>query len=224
MKSANLASRKHIAVFVAWSFLASQLGAQQPAQVVEKPHAPVLIRPYLPTSMPPARQINSNRLHDLIRGGKLYLTVQDAIALAIENNLDLEVDRYGPLRAEWNLKRAASRRTAARRHFGNSLANQAVSGQGVQGSEVSAGLASNGGSNVSTSAPQNVQQIGPITPNLDADFQNQSVYSHTTSPQSNVVVSQTPALVDIHHVYDSFRPARANYQAAMYRLRLTNPI
>jgi outer membrane protein len=204
MTSALLASRKHVAVFMACSFLASQLGAQQPAQVVEKPHVPVLIRPYLPTSMPPARQTNLHRLQELIRGGKLYLTVQDAIALAIENNLDLEVDRYGPLTAEWNLKRAEAGGALRGVTSTNAVVNQAASGQGVLGSEVSAGLANSGGGGISTSAPQNVQQIGPITPNLDADFQNQSGYSHTTSPQANVVVSQTPALVDIHHIYDSF--------------------
>ncbi len=34
------------------------------------------------------------RIHDLIRAGQLYLSLQDAIALALENNLDLELERY----------------------------------------------------------------------------------------------------------------------------------
>ena len=37
---------------------------------------------------------NTNRIYSLIRAGTLYLTVQDALALAIENNLNLEIDRY----------------------------------------------------------------------------------------------------------------------------------
>ena len=34
------------------------------------------------------------RVHDLIRAGNLYLSLQDALALAIENNLDIELQRY----------------------------------------------------------------------------------------------------------------------------------
>jgi len=38
---------------------------------------------------------DSNRIGSLIRAGQLYLSLQDAIALALENNLDLELERYG---------------------------------------------------------------------------------------------------------------------------------
>ncbi len=37
---------------------------------------------------------NSQRFHDLLRAGNLYLSLSDALALAIENNLDIELDRY----------------------------------------------------------------------------------------------------------------------------------
>src|SRR5579872_425452 len=37
---------------------------------------------------------NSPRVHDLLRSGNLYLSLQDALALAIENNLDIELQRY----------------------------------------------------------------------------------------------------------------------------------
>src|SRR5580698_10297490 len=101
MKNIFMVSRRPIALIAGWACASSQMSAQQSPQVVEKPHVTVLIRPYLPTSVPPVRLTNSGRLHGLIRGGKLYLTVQDTIAVAIENNLDLEIDRYGPLKAEW---------------------------------------------------------------------------------------------------------------------------
>lgn len=204
MTRAVIFSREAIAVLAAWGTLASQVNAQQSPVVVEKPHVTVLLRPYIPTSMPPAKLTNSDRLHGLIRGGKLYLTVQDAIAVAIENNLDLEIDRYGPLRAEWDLKHAEAGGPLRGVTSSNSLSNQATSGQGVLGSEQSAGLASNNGTNTSGTLSQTVQQIGPITPNLDADFQNQSGFSHITTPQFNTTVSQTDALVDTHHVFDSF--------------------
>ena len=196
-------TQKAFAVFVAWSLLVSQLSAQQSPQTVEKAHAIVLVRPYLPTTMPPVQLKNSNRLHNLVRGGKLYLTVQDAIALAIENDVDLEVDRYGPLLAEWNLKRVQAGGPLRGVTAGNTLSNQAVSGQGVQGSEASAGLASNSGGNGNSGSNGIIQQLGPVTPNLDAAFQNTSEFAHLTYPQANTTVSQTPALVNTEHIFNS---------------------
>jgi outer membrane protein TolC len=38
---------------------------------------------------------DSVRLQSLVRDGKLYLSLRDAISLALENNLDLELERYG---------------------------------------------------------------------------------------------------------------------------------
>src|SRR6266853_1299392 len=37
---------------------------------------------------------NSPSVHELIRAGNLYLSLEDALALAIENNLDVELQRY----------------------------------------------------------------------------------------------------------------------------------
>src|SRR5579883_912406 len=71
-----------------------------------RPSLPVFVRPYAPVAVPPIRTANSQRLETLMRGGILYLTVQDAIALALENNLQLEVDRYNPMTAEWQLERS----------------------------------------------------------------------------------------------------------------------
>jgi outer membrane protein TolC len=47
------------------------------------------------------------RLQGLIRDGKLYLTLQDAIALALENNLDVETERYNLVLAHTDEVRAA---------------------------------------------------------------------------------------------------------------------
>ena len=43
---------------------------------------------------------NSGRLDSLLRAGNLYLSMQDAIALALENNLDIAIQRYGPQLAD----------------------------------------------------------------------------------------------------------------------------
>src|SRR5665647_851003 len=50
--------------------------------------------PGLPRTRPAVRYENSTRVHDLIRAGNLYLSLQDALSLAIENNLDIELQRY----------------------------------------------------------------------------------------------------------------------------------
>ena len=49
---------------------------------------------------------DSQRLHDLVRAGSLYLGLQDALALAIENNLDVELDRFAVPQGDTELKRA----------------------------------------------------------------------------------------------------------------------
>src|SRR5256885_1500688 len=136
--------QKQLAVLVAWSCLVSQSGAQEFSVAVEKPQAPILVRPYMPATVLPVRLRNSDRLTKLIRAGKLYLTVQDAIALAIENNLDLEVDRYGPISAQWQLQRQQAGGPLRGVTGGNTLANQNTSGQGIAGSQAAAGLAGNG--------------------------------------------------------------------------------
>ena len=196
--------QKIFTVLVAWSCLLPPSRAQE-TLLVERPNAPVIVRPYMAPSVPPVRLKNSNRLRNLIRAGKLYLTVQDAIALAIENNLDLEVDRYGPIVAEWQVERQQAGGPLRGVTGGNTLVNQATSGQGIAGSQQSAGLTGGGNNNGGSGAgAATVSQIGPITPNLDAVLQNATAFSHTTTPQPNTLQSQTPSLIDTRHIYDTF--------------------
>jgi outer membrane protein len=192
-----------LGVLIAWSCLVWQLGAQPTQQFVERPHAPLFMRPYEGAKLAPMRISNSDRLYRLIRGGKLYLTVQDAIALAIEDNLDIEVDRYGPVSAEWTFERLQAGGPLRGVTAGNSLANQATSGQGVLGSQVSAGLATNNSGNQGAGTNAVISQIGPVTPNLDATLQSTWGFFHTTAPQPNTTQSQTPTLIDTRHVYNN---------------------
>ncbi len=59
-------------------------------------HVPNLFGPYIPRSVPLPVLSNSPRVDDLIRDGKLHLSLQDAIYLALENNLDIASARYDP--------------------------------------------------------------------------------------------------------------------------------
>lgn len=67
--------------------------APQPFHV-DLPHSHKPLAPYRPSDAPPLDLRNSPRLESLIRDGKLYISLHDAIALAIENNLDLAYFRY----------------------------------------------------------------------------------------------------------------------------------
>jgi outer membrane protein TolC len=67
---------------------------------------PNVIYPYTTPFVPEVRLDNSQRLKDLISDGKLMLTLNDAIALALENNLDIEVARYELPKAQTDFLRA----------------------------------------------------------------------------------------------------------------------
>src|ERR1700722_2410591 len=61
---------------------------------------------YSPGSVSPPSFADSPRIRDLIRAGNIYLSLQDAIALALENNLDIELERYGIQMAKTDTYRA----------------------------------------------------------------------------------------------------------------------
>jgi len=49
---------------------------------------------FRPTTIPKASFANSVRLTDMVKDGKIYLSLSDAIALALENNYDIAIARY----------------------------------------------------------------------------------------------------------------------------------
>ena len=62
--------------------------------------------PYRYPHVPELFPGSSARLQSLVHDGKLYLTAHDAIALAIENNLDVEIERYNLILADTDKRRA----------------------------------------------------------------------------------------------------------------------
>jgi outer membrane protein len=160
-----------------------------------RPSVPFL-KPYLPAQVPPIRLANSGRFGNLVRAGMLYLTVQDAIALALENNIDIEVARYNPIVAEWQLERARAGGALPGVPSGASQVGSVANGQGVVGSQAAAGVTTgaNGGSGAIASNAT-ISQIGPITQTLDPTLQESTVFSHQTTPQSNGVQSILPVLI-----------------------------
>lgn len=64
------------------------------------------VGPYTPTTAPPADFLNSPRLEDLVKSGKIYLSLSDAIVLALENNYDIAIQRFNLNIADTDLLRA----------------------------------------------------------------------------------------------------------------------
>jgi outer membrane protein len=69
-------------------------------------HFPNPLAPYTPQHLPPSDLRNTERIGQLLQNGKLYLTMNDAVALALENNLDIAISRYNLNIADTDVLRA----------------------------------------------------------------------------------------------------------------------
>jgi outer membrane protein len=69
---------------------------------------PRVLQPYRPEAVPQPKLGNSARIDSLMRDGKIYLSINDAVALALENNLDIDIARYNLNIADADLLRAKS--------------------------------------------------------------------------------------------------------------------
>ncbi len=67
---------------------------------------PNLFAPYKPISVDPVGLANSPRIDQMIQDGKLNLSLQDAVELALQNNLDIIVQRYNPWLADTSILKA----------------------------------------------------------------------------------------------------------------------
>jgi len=152
-----------------------------------------LTNAYRQRTVPAINLDNSPRLENLVRAGNLYLTAPDVVALAIENNLDVEVQRYGPLLAKEVLKRAQSGGALRSVGLGVAAGPQSVSLQGV--SVNSNGAAASTAGNGVSSGGGIVTQLGPSLLSLDPTFLAFTNFAHTTSPQSNTFLTGTTSLV-----------------------------
>lgn len=161
-------------------------------RAITPPRLGWLTRPYQTKIIQPPRLTNSPRLNSLIRAGILYLSAQDVVALAIENNIDVEVQRYTPLLAREVLRRAEA--GGALRSVGLPVAAgpQSVSLQGVTVNP--AGLSASGGGGISSGGGI-VTQLGPPIPSLDPTVSGFVNFQHATTPQSNTVLTGTTSLV-----------------------------
>jgi len=170
---------------------------QSPEVSITEPSPPPVVGPLLRPFhvqrrvVAPAKLTNTSRLESLVRGGNLYLSVQDVIALVLENNLDIAIQRYGPFLSREVQRRAEGGgflRSVDTPVFSGpvsvSLAGVSVNSNGLAGGS---GVGSGGGI---------VIQIGPTPPNLDPYLFAYTNFAHVTTPLSNTILSQTSALTN----------------------------
>ena len=157
-----------------------------------------LIRPYRPTIVAQPTTGNSSRLESLLRGGNLYLSMQDAIALTLENNLDIAIQRYGPELADAAILGAEAgafaKGVSTSVTAGPSGVTVSTSGT-TPGTNLNAVSTANAGS-PSAVAASVVQSSGPPIPALDPILIGTATWAHTTTPQSNTVVTGTTSLIN----------------------------
>lgn len=151
-----------------------------------------LTRPYQVRPVPPIDLSNSSRIDSLIRAGNLYLTAQDVVALALENNIDIEVQRYGPLLAREVLRRAQGGGLLRSVGLGVAPGPVSVSLAGVTINTT--GAPSGGsGSGVSTAV---LTQLGPSIPSFDPTISAFANFQHLTIPTSNTGLTGTTTLIE----------------------------
>jgi outer membrane protein TolC len=146
----------------------------------------------------PANLTNTPRLESLVRSGNLYLSVRDVIALTLENNLDIAIQRFGPFMAREVLRRAD----------GGGLLRSDINTDIIAGpqSVSTAGVSSNG-SGLATGAGVGgtagfVIGYGPNPPSLDPSISLQLLFGHYTTPETNPTVVDTSALVQTLRQYN----------------------
>jgi outer membrane protein TolC len=139
-----------------------------------------------PQAVAPPQFENSPRFESQIRNGVLELALSDALALALENNLDIAVQRYIPEFSQTDLLR--SRAGQSPRGFSGGSTPGGLTagalGAGISGSGAGSGVGSAGGITGGGGAVQ-VGASGNFDPTLSLGFS----YDRVTSPLNSRVVS-----------------------------------
>jgi outer membrane protein TolC len=186
--------RSVLILVVIWAVATSQLRAEIFGAIRN---------PYQAHPIAPIDAQDSSRLSQLIHAGNIYLSLSDMIALAIENNVDVESQRYSPKIADADLLRARAggliRGVPTATAAGPSSASGVLAGQNaLGGGSISSGNTSNGG----VFSGITVQGLGTAIPVLDPVIYSNTYYSHTTQPLTSVVVAGTTALVSVNKEAD----------------------
>jgi outer membrane protein len=188
---------------------ASSFAADKPAtppnqdnpvpQPVESSHGIVgrISEPYRPRTVQPPTVGNSGRLDSLLRAGNLYLSIEDTIALALENNLDIAIQRYGPQLADAAVLQAEAggfaRGVSTTVTAGPASASVSSSGT-TPGTNLNASSQASAGTASAVSSAV-LQSSGPSIPSLDPAVVTTLNWSHLTTPETSIFTTGNSALI-----------------------------
>jgi outer membrane protein TolC len=143
---------------------------------------------FRPTTISKASFANSVRFADLMKDGKIYLSLSDAIALAIENNYDIAIARYDLDIAETDILRTRTGATPLGAPSGlitgtlGGSTSTLSTGGGPGGSTVGSGGAGSGPGGVTFSTGD----AGPLPENLDPTLTGSIQLQRAESPESSI--------------------------------------
>jgi len=176
---------------------------------------PNFIAPYTVRHVPQPNLINSAMTDKLFHDGQIYLSINDAVAMALENNLDITLQRYNLSIADTDLlltSTGASARGVATSVIqgtqggnlgavsagGTGSATTGASGTGAGGTQVGAGGAGAGVAGIVTST----LGFGPTIDNFDPSIGGTLQGEHATTPQQSSVFYGVPALNQNTNTYN----------------------
>lgn len=153
------------------------------------PQFPNPIAPYVPRHLPAPDLNNSARIQDLMHDGKIYLSLNDAIALALENNLDIAIARYTLNIADTDILRAKAGASILGTPIGTVLNTPgggvggigANSGAATGGTSLGAGGAGAGTNGLVSSTLGFGPTIGPFDPVITGTLQDDHLSQTATS-------------------------------------------
>lgn len=147
------------------------------------------IEPYLPMSVPEGNFLNSPRLSNLLRDGKIYLSLSDAIVLALENNYDIAIQRYNLNIADTDILRAKAGGTLFGVNSGLVTGTLGGSGQTVTGGGGPGGtsVASGGAGAGSGGLALTTNGAGPLPENMDPTLAGNFQFGRQKTPEQNTI-------------------------------------
>ena len=145
---------------------------------------------YRGKAVPPPSMVNSARLGSLVRDGKIYLSLRDAIDLALENNLDMVIARYNLPIAQTDIQRTSAGGQVRGVNTGV-VSGTPGGGAGAGGAGTGAGGTSSGAGGAGAGASGIVSSTlgtGTFVSNYDPTINVTTNVDHTSSQLTNFQV------------------------------------
>jgi len=154
---------------------------------------------YLPSTVSEPQLTNSPRLDQLIRDGKLYISLNDAISLAIENNLDVAIARYNLPIADTDILRTKAGGSFRGVNTGvvQGTPGGGVGGFGTGAPGAGAGGTTGGAGGAGAGAAGIVQSTlgaGTAVQSYDPAITGNMGIEHLTQPLANLQIFGVPSL------------------------------